>query len=94
MIVFEDCANQWSLSRPLLALILSNEDFFNKWKESIRTQQGHPRLPHGTMPEQQQKLAAAFEKLMHEVQPNLEAKNRDKFTQNLTMFRHDLKNLF
>jgi len=94
MIVFEDCANQWSLSRPLLALILANEDFFNQWKESIRTQQAHPRLPHGTMPEQQQKLAAAFEKLMHEVQPNLEAKNRDKFTQNLTMFRHDLKNLF
>ena len=33
-------------------------------------------------------------RLMLEVQPTLEAKNRDKFTQNLTLFRHDIKNLF
>ena len=30
MIVFEDCPNQWSLSRPLLALVLTNEDVFNQ----------------------------------------------------------------
>eukprot|EP00310_Coccolithus_braarudii_P013215 CAMPEP_0183349442 /NCGR_PEP_ID=MMETSP0164_2-20130417/13624_1 /TAXON_ID=221442 /ORGANISM="Coccolithus pelagicus ssp braarudi, Strain PLY182g" /LENGTH=433 /DNA_ID=CAMNT_0025521157 /DNA_START=1 /DNA_END=1302 /DNA_ORIENTATION=+ len=87
MIVFEDCPNQWSLSRPLLALILSNDAFFSKWKASVLGQQG-------ANPERQQKLSAAFDKLMHEVQPNLDAKNRDKFTQNLTMFRHELKNLF
>ena len=28
MIVFEDCPNQWSLSRPLLALILTNDAVF------------------------------------------------------------------
>ena len=28
MIVFEDCPNQWSLSRPLLALILTNDAFY------------------------------------------------------------------
>lgn len=39
MIVFEDCANQWSLSRPLLALILSNPNFFASWKQSIIQQQ-------------------------------------------------------
>ena len=87
MIVFEDCPNQWSLSRPLLALVLTNEDVFNQWKASALAQQN-------TSPERAQKLSAAFEKLMLEVQPTLEAKNRDKFTQNLTLFRHDIKNLF
>mmetsp|Transcript_7505 Transcript_7505/g.12746 ORF Transcript_7505/g.12746 Transcript_7505/m.12746 type:complete len:1077 (-) Transcript_7505:234-3464(-) len=87
MIVFEDCANQWSLSRPLLALILSNDAFFQQWKDQMVSQQG-------SQPERQQKLSAAFSKLMTEVHPNLEAKNRDKFTQNLTMFRHELKSLF
>jgi len=87
LIVFEDCPNQWSLSRPLLALILSNDEFFKSWKASILAQQGNNL-------ERQQKLSSAFDKLMHEVQPNLEAKNRDKFTQNLSVFRHELKNLF
>lgn len=44
--------------------------------------------------ERGQKLALAFEKLMMDVQPNLEAKNRDRFTQNLTLVRHELKNIF
>ena len=39
MIVFEDCPNQWSLSRPLLALVLTNEDVFNQWKASALAQQ-------------------------------------------------------
>ena len=26
IVMFEDCRNQWSMSRPLLALILLNED--------------------------------------------------------------------
>jgi len=87
MIVFEDCANQWSLSRPLLALILSNPSYFASWKASIVQQQA-------ASPERQQKLTAAFERLMADVQNSLEAKNRDRFTQNLTVFRHDAKSLF
>ena len=85
MVVFEDCANQWSLSRPLLVLMLSNRAYFDSWKEKLLTQQ-----PHG----RQRELAMAFEKLMLNVHPNLEAKNRDKFTQNLTIFRGDIKNIF
>lgn len=27
-VMFEDCKNQWSMSRPLLGLILLNEDYF------------------------------------------------------------------
>lgn len=28
VVMFEDCKNQWSMSRPLLGLILLNEDYF------------------------------------------------------------------
>ena len=36
IIMFEDCRNQWSMSRPLLGLILLNEDYFKvKWKNGI-----------------------------------------------------------
>lgn len=28
IVMFEDCKNQWSLSRPLLGLILLYEDYF------------------------------------------------------------------
>jgi len=87
IIVFEECANQWSLSRPLLPLILINQDFFNQWQEQLIAQQA------GT-PERQAKLVSAFQKLMAEVQCNLESKNRDKITTNLTLFRHEVKALF
>ena len=147
MIVFEDCPNQWSLSRPLLALILTNDAFYAQvipplppppgsvspcvvcplttngafyaqWRGTVLQQQAQAGSA-----ERQAKLGAAFDKLMQvllplpsgasappagahaplslppprrlqEVQPTLEAKNRDKFTQNLTLFRHDVKNLF
>ncbi len=38
-----------------------------------------------------ERLSSVFNKLMDEVQDNLEQKNRDKFTTNLTMFRHEVK---
>ena len=35
IIMFEDCRNQWSMSRPLLGLILLNEDYFKvEWKDN------------------------------------------------------------
>lgn len=142
-IVFEECANQWSLSRPLLPLILINQDFFNQWQEQARraaradapsavrcsacsasgaSVRRDPRPTHGAAsrarravprrttrrvrsraqliaqqagtPERQAKLASAFQKLMADVQCNLESKNRDKITTNLTLFRHEAKALF
>ena len=39
MIVFEDCPNQWSLSRPLLALILTNDAFYAQWRGTVLQQQ-------------------------------------------------------
>ncbi len=41
--------------------------------------------------DKQQRLASCFEKLMENVARTLESKNRDKFTQNLTIFRHDFR---
>ena len=86
----EPSTNQWSLSRPLLALILINEEAYAAWQEqAIASMAAHPT--------RQQKLALAFEKLMAEVprgqQANLDVKTRDKFTQNLSQFRHEVRTL-
>lgn len=43
------------------------------------------------LPEQQQRLGTCFQKLMADVTRSLESKNRDRFTQNLTIFRHDFR---
>ena len=35
IIMFEDCRNQWSMSRPLLGLILLNEDYFKQLRDQV-----------------------------------------------------------
>ena len=35
IVLFDDCSNQWSLSRPMLALILVNEPIFNNLKQQV-----------------------------------------------------------
>ncbi|KAI0562710.1 Importin-beta [Gracilaria domingensis] len=82
MIINIDCTNQWSLSRPLLSLILTNQDTYVKIKN--RVIQSQP-------PERQSGVASAFDKLMFDVQMNLESKNRDRFTQQVTQFRLALR---
>ena len=82
IVLFEDCANQWSLSRPMLSLILVNEAVYNALKAQI-TAAVPPAKRHG--------MDACFEKLMHEVTRSLASRNRDRFTQNLTVFRHEAK---
>ena len=42
-------------------------------------------------PDRRGQMEAAFEKLMVGVLRNLESRNRDKFTQNLTAFRQEVK---
>ncbi len=81
MVLFEDCANQWSLSRPMLSLILVSEGIFNELKAQLIASQP---------PERRTRLAACFEKLMTDVTRSLDAKNRDKFTQSLSVFRSEL----
>ncbi|KAE8744901.1 hypothetical protein FOCC_FOCC008466 [Frankliniella occidentalis] len=80
-IMFEDCRNQWSMSRPLLGLILLNEEYFNQLRENIVRSQP---------PDKQASMAQWFENLMDGIERNLLTKNRDRFTQNLSMFRRDI----
>uniref|UniRef100_A0A0E0MUM9 Importin N-terminal domain-containing protein n=1 Tax=Oryza rufipogon TaxID=4529 RepID=A0A0E0MUM9_ORYRU len=82
IIIFEDAGNQWSLSRPILSLIMINEQMFSNLRAQILASQPV---------DQQQRLSQCFEKLMSDVARNLEPKNRDKFTKNLTTFRHDFR---
>jgi exportin-7 len=86
MICHVDCTNQWSLSRPLLSLILTNEDAFMHLKaQTIQSQ---------ATPERQAAVGLAFETLMKDIQPNIESKNRDRFTQQATHFRLELRDSY
>ncbi|XP_028384819.1 ran-binding protein 17 isoform X1 [Phyllostomus discolor] len=80
-IVFEDCRNQWSVSRPLLGLILLHEKYFSELRASLIDSQPLPK---------QEGLAQCFRNLMEGVEQNLSIKNRDRFTQNLSVFRRDV----
>lgn len=82
IVLFEDCSNQWSLSRPMLSLILVNEQIFGDIKAQVAQ-----TMP----PAKRDRMGGCFEKLMTDVTRSLEARNRDRFTQNLTVFRHDAK---
>ncbi|XP_022131541.1 exportin-7 isoform X1 [Momordica charantia] len=82
IVLFEDCSNQWSLSRPMLSLILISEQMFTDLKTQIMASQAV---------DQHTRLSLCFEKLMADVTRSLDSKNRDKFTQNLTVFRHEFR---
>lgn len=82
IVLFEDTSNRWSLSRPMLSLILVNEEMYAKMKAQILALQPM---------DQQQCLCQCFDTLMADVTRSLESKNRDKFTQNLTRFRRDYR---
>ncbi|XP_028165355.1 exportin-7 isoform X14 [Ostrinia furnacalis] len=84
VIMFEDCCNQWSMSRPLLGLILLNEEHFARLRGDMLAQQPRDKQPQ---------LAHCFSALMAGVEPNLLTKNRDRFTQNLSIFRRDINDL-
>lgn len=81
IIMFEDCRNQWSMSRPLLGLILLNEEYFNQLRQSII--QNQPM-------DKQNAMLQWFESLMEGIERNLLTKNRDRFTQNMSVFRRDI----
>lgn len=70
VIMFEDCRNQWSMSRPLLGLILLNEEYFNQLRENIIRSQP---------PDKQAAMAQWFENLMDGIERNLLTKNRDRY---------------
>jgi exportin-7 len=81
LVMFEDCKNQWSVSRPLLGLIVVQYEFFTQVRRQIVLAAPAPK---------QAQYNQCFENLMTGVEQQLSTKNRDKFTQNLAVFRRDL----
>ncbi|KAH0956372.1 hypothetical protein HN011_009423 [Eciton burchellii] len=81
VIMYEDCRNQWSMSRPLLGLILLNEEYFNQVRDNIIRSQSVDK---------QAAMAQWFDNLMNGIERNLLTKNRDRFTQNLSIFRREI----
>ena len=78
LVVFEQATHHWALARPIFSLMLIDESFFATYKQQLSSTQS---------PEVQGRLAQSFAELMEGVQPSLEAKNREKFSQNLSLFR-------
>ena len=59
IVLFDECSNQWSLSRPMLSLILINEQIYVDLKAGVIA---------GQPPEKQGHLSACLDKLMTDVQ--------------------------
>lgn len=78
LVMFEDCKNQWSVSRPLLGLLILQPAQF----EAVRG-----KLIASLPSHKQPTYVTYFTALMTGVEENLTTKNRDKFTQNLAVFR-------
>jgi len=84
IIMFEDCKNQWSMSRPLLGLILINHESFGKIQENLCSQQPQDK---------QAQLSKCFSNLMEGIEKNLHSKNRDRFTHGLSIFRREVNDV-
>lgn len=83
-VMFEHYHNPYTMSRPLLGLILLYEDCFRQLRENVIRMQPVER---------QSMMDQWFEKLMEGVDRNLLTKNRNRFTQNLSMFRRDINDM-
>jgi len=80
--ILEDIPNSWSASRCVFSLALLTPDAFTRWRDAVIERQPV---------ENQQRLVTAFETLMDGVEPNLESKTRDRFTNHMGVFRTDIK---
>ncbi|OON15399.1 hypothetical protein X801_08800, partial [Opisthorchis viverrini] len=110
-VIQEDCRIQFSITHPLLPLILLDSEVsprrtgncfkFSKYFRvylhylfSLSLIQYYTQLRNrviGSLPTgRQEAVSKLFEKLMDEVEFNLAGANRDKFTQNVSRFKHAL----
>ncbi|KAF9428812.1 Exportin 7 [Podila epigama] len=80
VVAFENRSNHWSLSRPLLALILLNQGYFIEYTTS---------LVHAQLYDHQMALMKAVEEIMDGIEVNLSSQNRDRFTTKITAFRRE-----
>ncbi|PAV59328.1 hypothetical protein WR25_15667 [Diploscapter pachys] len=82
IIIFSEVKCQWSMSRPMLGLILMQPEQYEALKQDILNT---PTLDQA----QKEKLNIGFDQLMQRVETNLTVRNKDNFTQNLSKFRKD-----
>lgn len=83
-VMFEHYHNPYTMSRPLLGLILLYEDYFRQLRSNVIRMQPVER---------QSMMDQWFDNLMEGVDRNLLTKNRNRFTQNLSMFRRDINDM-
>jgi hypothetical protein len=75
--------NIYGVAKPLLGLILLNENqFFTEIKQ---------QLLHGHTPVKQTSLSTALDNLMTGIDRTLNDRNKENFTQNLIQFRNDIQ---
>ncbi|KAF7633265.1 hypothetical protein Mgra_00007366 [Meloidogyne graminicola] len=82
-ILFEEVKCQWSMSRPLLGLIILTREsgrFDECKREFIRQQPENYQIA----------LDKAFTRLMDGIDNNVSIRNKDNFTQNLSTFRKEV----
>ena len=82
-LLFASNSNNWAVTRPILSLMLADENCFTQYKESLISSQ---------LPENKEKLREEFTRLLTDIQPSTETTNRDRFTQKLTVFRLNVRN--
>ncbi|KAH8874900.1 Exportin-7 [Schistosoma japonicum] len=81
-VIQENCRCQWSMCKPLLPLILLNQQYYTELKNRVITE-----LPV----ERQESVTKLFDKLMEDVEyTSLLWAPANKFTQNLSTFKHSL----
>ena len=81
-LIFQGVESYWSLSRPVLSIILANQQAFIDAKQHLLATQP---------PQNHAQMSAEFDKLLVDIERNLEPTNRDRFTQRVTAMRNALK---
>ncbi|SCQ16090.1 Ran-binding protein, putative [Plasmodium ovale] len=84
LILGGDFGSTWSMSQPLLGLILLDAQGYFKIQEQLISQQSE---------EKKQKLRHSFCKLMDHIESNLAPNNRENFTRNLYTFAQEIRNI-
>mmetsp|Transcript_24122 Transcript_24122/g.77650 ORF Transcript_24122/g.77650 Transcript_24122/m.77650 type:complete len:1092 (-) Transcript_24122:124-3399(-) len=84
LVMTGEFSSTWSISRPLLGLVLLHEQYFMQLKEQLVMSQ---------IEERRAKLRGYFDDLMSGVENNLSTKNKDHFTRNLYNFAQVVRTL-
>lgn len=80
-VMYRNLNTCWSISRPLLSIMLANPQTLDEAKRAVL--QTQPQANH-------QLFVEAFETMMVDISRNLETTNRDRFSQRVNMFRAEV----